>query len=59
MSWCSLVISLTINLLARGKQVEVILHYPDLERDDIQQAVEYAALLTWERICGEPLEATA
>jgi len=25
MSWCSLVISLTINLLARGKQVEEIL----------------------------------
>ena len=51
-------VSLIINLLARGKQVEEILaEYPDLERDDIQQALEYAALLTRDRVCGESLEA--
>ena len=53
-------VSLIINLLARGKHVEEILEeYPELEREDIQQALEYAALLTRDRVCGEPPEATA
>ena len=37
-------VSLIVNLVAHGKQVvEIIEEYPDLESEDIQQALEYAA----------------
>ncbi|GBC95043.1 hypothetical protein HRbin16_00830 [bacterium HR16] len=37
-------VSLIVNLVAHGKTVEQILEeYPDLEPEDIRQALEYAA----------------
>jgi len=37
-------VSLIVNLVAHGKQmVEILEEYPDLESEDIQQALEYAA----------------
>jgi uncharacterized protein (DUF433 family) len=39
-------VSLIVNLVAHGKSVEEILEeYPDLEPEDIKQALEYAAWL--------------
>ena len=39
-------VSLIMNLVAHGKSVEEILEeYPDLEPEDIKQALEYAAWL--------------
>jgi uncharacterized protein (DUF433 family) len=36
-------VSLIVNLIAHGKQAsEVLEEYPDLEPEDIQQALEYA-----------------
>ncbi len=44
-------VSLVVSLVARGKPVEEILaEYPDLEPDDIQQALLYAAWLTQEEV---------
>ena len=44
-------VSLVVNLVAHGMQVADILEeYPDLEPEDIQQALEYAAWLTRERV---------
>jgi uncharacterized protein (DUF433 family) len=44
-------VSLVINLVAHGKQaVEIIEEYPDLEKEDIQEALEYAAWLSRERV---------
>ncbi|MCC7448061.1 MAG: DUF433 domain-containing protein [Anaerolineae bacterium] len=38
-------VSLIVNLIAHGKQPdEIIQEYPDLEREDIQQALEYEGL---------------
>lgn len=43
--------SLVINLVAHGKTREEILNeYPDLEGEDIQQALAYAAWLAREQI---------
>ncbi|MEB3192993.1 MAG: DUF433 domain-containing protein [Snowella sp.] len=40
-------VSLVVNLVANGKPNEEILEeYPDLELEDIQQALQYAAWLT-------------
>lgn len=37
-------VSLILNLVAYGKQpAEILAEYPDLELEDIQQALEYAA----------------
>lgn len=42
-------VSLIVNLVANGKPFEEIIEeYPDLEREDIQQSLQYAALLTRE-----------
>jgi len=42
-------VSLIVNLIAHGKQPDAIIQeYPDLELEDIQQALEYAAHLTRE-----------
>ncbi len=44
-------VSLVVNLVANGKQVEEILEeYPDLEPEDIRQSLLYAAWLTQERV---------
>ncbi len=44
-------VSLIVNLIAHGKQPNGILkEYPDLELEDIQQALEYAAQLTREQV---------
>jgi uncharacterized protein (DUF433 family) len=44
-------VSLIVNLVAHGKQVAEIIHeYPDLEHDDIRQALEYASWLTRDQI---------
>ncbi|MCP4545090.1 MAG: DUF433 domain-containing protein [bacterium] len=40
-----------VGQIAHGASFEEILEdYPDLERDDIQQAIEYAAWLTHEQV---------
>jgi uncharacterized protein (DUF433 family) len=44
-------VSVIVGQVAHGASVEEILKgYPDLEREDIQQALEYAAWLTREEI---------
>ncbi len=44
-------VAVIVRLVARGASFEEILAgYPDLTREDIQQALEYAAWLTDERI---------
>ena len=44
-------VSVIVGQIAHGATFEEILAgYPDLEREDIQQAVEYAAWLTQEEI---------
>jgi uncharacterized protein (DUF433 family) len=44
-------VSVIVGQIAHGATFDDILQgYPDLERDDIQQAVEYAAWLTQEEI---------
>lgn len=44
-------VSLIINLIAHGKQTaDILAEYPDLEPEDIQQALEYAAWLTREHV---------
>jgi uncharacterized protein (DUF433 family) len=48
-------VSLIVNLVANGMGVEeIIASYPYLEREDIRQALQYAAWLTEENIY--PLE---
>ena len=44
-------VSLIINLVANGKTTEEIIEdYPYLEAEDIQQSLQYAALLTREQV---------
>jgi uncharacterized protein (DUF433 family) len=44
-------VSVVVGQIAHGASVEEILQgYPDLEPDDIQQALEYAAWLTREEV---------
>jgi len=44
-------VSLIVNLVAHGKQpAEIIDEYPDLESEDIQQALEYASWLVREQV---------
>jgi uncharacterized protein (DUF433 family) len=44
-------ISVLVGQIAHGAPFEEILKgYPDLEREDIQQAIEYAAWLTQEQV---------
>ena len=50
-------VSLVVNLIANGMTAEEILNeYPDLEADDIQQALRYAAWTT-EDVVHIPAEA--
>lgn len=44
-------VSVIVGQIAHGANFEEILsEYPDLEREDIEQAVEYAAWLTQEEV---------
>ena len=44
-------VSVIVGQIAHGASFEEILDgYPDLEREDIQQAIEYAAWLTQEEV---------
>ncbi len=44
-------VSVIVNQIAHGATFEEILQeYPDLEKEDIEQAVEYAAWLTKEEV---------
>jgi uncharacterized protein (DUF433 family) len=44
-------VSVIVNQVAHGATFEEILQdYPDLEREDIEQAIEYAAWLTKEEV---------
>ena len=44
-------VSLILNLVANGKTTEEIIEdYPYLEPEDIQQSLQYAALLTREQV---------
>ena len=48
-------VSVIVGQIAHGASFEEILNgYPDLDREDIQQALEYAAWLTQEEI--HPIE---
>jgi uncharacterized protein (DUF433 family) len=44
-------VSVIVRQIAHGATVEEILEgYPDLEHDDVKQAIEYAAWLTEEKV---------
>ena len=44
-------VSVIVSQIAHGASFdEILAGYPDLERDDIQQAIEYAAWLAQERV---------
>jgi uncharacterized protein (DUF433 family) len=44
-------VSVIVSQIAHGATWEEVLHgYPDLEREDIQQAIEYAAWLTQDEV---------
>ncbi|MEW6580040.1 MAG: DUF433 domain-containing protein [Chloroflexota bacterium] len=44
-------VSLIVNLVAHGQSPqEIIAEYPDLEPEDIQQALEYAAWLARDQV---------
>jgi len=50
-------VSLIVNLVAHGKQAtEILEEYPDLEQEDVQQALEYAAWLVREHVYTRELE---
>lgn len=44
-------VSLVVNLVAHGKkEIEILEEYPDLQPEDIRQALEYAAWLAREQV---------
>ena len=44
-------VSLVVNLVANGMTIEeILMEYPDLEAEDIKQALQYAAFLTREEV---------
>lgn len=46
-------VSLVLNLVANGMSTaEIMTEYPDLELEDIQQSLKYAAWLANERVYG-------
>jgi uncharacterized protein (DUF433 family) len=48
-------VSLIVNLIAHGMSAdEIIADYPDLEPEDIRQALEYAAWLTRDEVFAKP-----
>lgn len=47
-------VSVIVRQIAHGATIEeVLVDYPDLEREDIQQALEYAAWLTQEEVYSQ------
>ena len=47
-------VSLIVQQIAHGATIEEILEgYPDLQREDIEQALEYAAWLTTEQVISK------
>ena len=51
-------VSLVVNLVANGMSTEEILReYPDLEVEDVKQAVEYVAALANEEVHPFPIPA--
>lgn len=47
-------VSVIVSQIAHGASFdEILAGYPDLERADVQQAIEYAAWLTQERVENE------
>jgi uncharacterized protein (DUF433 family) len=49
-------VSLVLNLVANGMSTaEIMVEYPDLEPEDIQQSLKYAAWLANERVYGFPV----
>jgi uncharacterized protein (DUF433 family) len=53
-------VSLVINLVAHGKRVgEILEEYPDLEAEDIQQSLEYAAWLARDQVYMREIEPAA
>jgi uncharacterized protein (DUF433 family) len=49
-------VSLVLNLVANGMSTaDITEEYPDLEPEDIQQALKYAAWLANERVYGFPI----
>jgi uncharacterized protein (DUF433 family) len=52
-------VSLIVNLVAHHKTVnEILLEYPDLEPEDVQQSLEYVAWLAEERVFPRELDAS-
>ena len=50
-------VHLVLRLLASGKTpAEIIADYPELEKEDIHQAMEYAAWLATEKTVLAPIE---
>lgn len=48
-------VSVVLKLLAGGmKSNEILADYPDLEPDDIEQSIQYAALLADEQVTTRP-----
>jgi uncharacterized protein (DUF433 family) len=44
-------VSLIVNLVANGtSEAEIVAEYPDLEPEDVRQALRYAAWLTTEQV---------
>jgi len=44
-------VSLIVNLVANGmSEAEILSEYPDLEREDVNQALKYAAWLASEKV---------
>ena len=53
-------VSLVVNLVAHGKPVSAILEeYPDLEPEDIQQSLEYAAWFARDQVFMREMEPAA
>ena len=53
-------VSLVLNLLANGRsEVEIVQEYPELEIEDIQQSLRYAAWLAAENIYPYPIKKAA
>ena len=53
-------VSLVVNLVAHGKRVsEILKEYPDLEPEDIQQSLEYAAWLARDQVFMREMEPVA
>jgi uncharacterized protein (DUF433 family) len=52
--------ALVINLVANGMTVdEIVAEYPDLDAEDIRQALQYAATLASEEVYALPASAAA